>query len=305
MKYKLQITTLILVLLCLPTLLSAQVESIFNGIAFENSLQTVQKKLNTISESTRLISIDNPSFPLAKFQEDHLICSNVNTKNGIVKTVVFTFADDKLCYIEATGNVVNVFALDTLNETYLHYKANFAERIISDPKKDKVWLLTEASAHPNLFTWENPYTHTDDYKSVKYNSSGKIPEFITMGASLEVIEPLFKAKSDFISTMELDGSDPFAQLQIDCFGIEYAGFPRKFEARFGGNKLNVLWILTGKGEEDRIRQELIKHYGKPIFINDDWEIFNDWQIGLRKDKPEVLVMTKEIGMFYKKDYFKQ
>ena len=102
-----------------------------------------------------------------------------------------------------------------------------------------------------------------------------------------------------------DGSDPFAQLQIDCFGIEYAGFPRKFEARFGDNKLNVLWILTGKGEEDRIRQELIKHYGKPIFINDDWEIFNDWQIGLRKDKPEVLVMTKEIGMFYKKDYFKQ
>jgi hypothetical protein len=105
--------------------------------------------------------------------------------------------------------------------------------------------------------------------------------------------------------MELDGNDPNAQLQIDCFGIEYGGFPRKFEARFGDGKLNVLWILTGKGEEDRLRQKLISEYGQVIFKDDNWEVFNDWQVLLRKDKPEVLMLTKELAVFYRRDYFKQ
>ena len=83
------------------------------------------------------------------------------------------------------------------------------------------------------------------------------------------------------------------------------GFPRKVEARFGNNILNVVWILTGKGEEDRIRQALIAEFGNPIFVTDEWEIFNDWQVGLRKDKPEVLLMEKSIGLGYKSSYFKQ
>ena len=109
----------------------------------------------------------------------------------------------------------------------------------------------------------------------------------------------------FTFERELGPGDPNAQLQIDCFGIQYAGFPRKFEARFGDNKLNMVWILTGKGEEDRIRQKLIESYGSPIFTNDAWEVFENWQVFLRKDKPEVLLLTPELGEFYKKDHFNQ
>jgi hypothetical protein len=101
----------------------------------------------------------------------------------------------------------------------------------------------------------------------------------------------------------LDGSDPHAQIQLDCFGIEFAGFPRKLEARFGDDRLNVLWILTGKGEEDRIRRHLTQAFGKAIYVNNDWEIFKDWQVLLRKDKPEVLLLTPELAKFYKADYF--
>lgn len=109
----------------------------------------------------------------------------------------------------------------------------------------------------------------------------------------------------FVHEMELDGSDPNAQLQLNCFGIEYAGFPRKIEARFGDGKLNMVWILTGKGEENRIREKLKTEYGEPVFVNDTWEIFDGWTVGLRKDKPELLLLTKELGQFYKKEYFKQ
>jgi len=58
-----------------------------------------------------------------------------------------------------------------------------------------------------------------------------------------------------MTSMDLDDSDPNAQFQIDCFGVEYAGFPRKIEARFGDDRLNTVWILTGSGEEDRLRKK--------------------------------------------------
>ena len=87
--------------------------------------------------------------------------------------------------------------------------------------------------------------------------------------------------------------------------MDYLGFPRKAEARFGDNKLNVVWILTAKGEEDRIRKALTAQYGDPIFVNENWEIFDNWQVGLRKDKPEVLLIKKQIGLEYKKSFFKQ
>jgi hypothetical protein len=50
---------------------------------------------------------------------------------------------------------------------------------------------------------------------------------------------------------------------------------------------------------------LTNQYGEPIFVNEEWEVFNNWQVGLRKDKPEVLLIEKKIGLEYKTSYFKQ
>ncbi|MFT6334115.1 MAG: hypothetical protein ACJATI_000847 [Halioglobus sp.] len=126
-----------------------------------------------------------------------------------------------------------------------------------------------------------------------------------MGPSFDELMPLLEANSNFTSTEKLDGTDPNAQFQINCFGFDYLGSSRTFEARFGINILDVVWILTGKGEEDRIRKALTNQYGEPIFVNEEWEVFNNWQVGLRKDKPEVLLIEKKIGLEYKTSYFKQ
>jgi hypothetical protein len=303
MKINQLFTTLIFFIL--PIFIFAQAENTFNGVKLEESLKTVKKKLASISESSNVITINNPSFPLAKDTEEHLICTNIKTENGIVKRAVFTFADDKLSYIEARGNTFNVFESkrkDTAR-TYMDYEVYFKDGLFLNKKKDIAWILNPESMHANLFAWENPYLN-EGYKA-NSNVSNKIPEFIKMGETIETLKPILEANSAFTNTEELDGSDPNAQLQINCFGVEYLGFPRKIEARFGNNKLNVVWILTGKGEEDRIRKALITQYGKPIFTNDDWEIYNNWQVGLRKDKPEVLLMAHEIGLEYKTSYFKQ
>ncbi|MEZ4874891.1 MAG: hypothetical protein R2793_05455 [Flavobacteriaceae bacterium] len=290
-----------------PLLLSGQVETLLNDIQLNESFQTVKEKLTPIVESSKIVSMDAPSFPLAAKKEVHLVCSKVVTHHGILNRVVFTFADDTLKYIEARGNAINVLThgLNDTPRTFLDYEVYVAEKLFLKKEEDAAWILTEEAMHANLFAWENPYLNPGTDKKTEPTFSRQIPAFLTMGASLDELKPVLEANSDFISTEVLDGTDPNAQFQINCFGVDYLGFPRKIEARFGDNTLNVVWILTGKGEEERIREALVAEYGNPIFVNDAWEIFNHWQVGLRKDKPEVLLMEQQIGLAYKTSYFKQ
>ena len=180
----------------------------------------------------------------------------------------------------------------------MDYQVFTKDLLFIHKKEDTAWILTLESVHPNLFTWNNPLL-IDSKNSVNYNSSAKIPEFIKMGGSFKNELAKFEKLSKVVQVDSLDGSDPNAQIQINAYGIEYAGFPRKFEARFGNDKLNMVWVLTAKGEEDRLRQKLTKAYNKPIFINKKWEFFNNWTIALRKDKPEVLFLTEELGKQYR------
>lgn len=304
---KLEKIHLAFILLIFPLLISAQVESLFNDIRMKQSVQEVHKKVKAISGKSTLYFENTPSFPLALKREAHLVCSKIKTEQGLLSRVVFTFSDDQLTYILAKGNVFPVFTekrIDTAR-VYMEYDVYFSDKLFLHKKKDLAWILTDEATHPNLFTWVNPYIDPDYTPEAKSPGSDRIPAFLKMGASMQELKAVFEKNSDFTFTEELDGSDPNAQIQINCFGVQYLGFPRKVEARFGDDKLNVVWILTGKGEEDRIRKALIDQYGQAIYVNEDWEIFDDWQVGLRKDKPEVLLMEKSIGLEYKTSYFKQ
>ena len=285
----------------------AQTRDIFHGIELMESLNTAKTKLEPYAQQIKLIEVEKPSFPLSRNREDHIVCLNFQSENGSIAEVVFTFADDQLVFVQAYGNAIAAITGKRKDsaDAYIDYRAYWKDYIITKPSKDKVWILSQEAAHPNLFAWENPYLPSNGGELKIYESSGRIPEFLKMGGELANLRPQLEKASDFTHTIQLDGSDPYAQLQVDCFGIEYAGFPRKFEARFGNEKLNAVWILTAQGEEDRIRQKLIAEYGPAIYKDEAWEVFQDWQVMLRKDKPEVLLVTKELGDFYKKDYFKQ
>ena len=294
-------------LVLLPILLSAQAEAVFNEIRLYESLEKVKPKLEAISHKMEVVTMDSPRFPLAEKLESHLICSGVKTAFGTIDKVGFTFSDDQLTYIEARGNAVNSLTNHRTDTAmvYLDYKAYFSDKLFANSVEDVVWILTDEALHPNLFTWQNPHLDPIGVQNVKYYDSARVPDFIKMGAPIEDLRPFLKANSILMNEEKLDGSDPYAQVQLNCFGVEYAGFPRKMEARFGDGKLNMVWILTGKGEEKRLREKLIEVYGEPVFVNEAWEAFEGWEVMLRKDKPEVLLMTKELGQFYKKEYFKQ
>lgn len=94
-----------IILLITPLIFYAQAESVFNGIRLNECIEEVTQKLSEISKTIDTISIDSPSFPLSKQTEEHLICSEVKTDNGMIGKVVFTFADNSLKYIEARGGM--------------------------------------------------------------------------------------------------------------------------------------------------------------------------------------------------------
>ena len=304
MKITIKHSILVTFLLVSKSIFS-QAEIIFNNVHFDESTSQVEQKLSLIATLDNKITVDKPTFPLASTQETHLIYSNIKTANGTINKVAFTFSDNKLSYIQANGNIYKTFVekrKDTAR-AYMDYEVYVKDKLFIKEKEDVAWILTSEGMHTGLFAWRNPYLN-ENY-SAKLNTGTNIPEFIEMGGALEVLKPILELNSEFTYIEKLDDSDPNAQLQINCFGVDYLGFPRKIEARFGNKKLNVVWILTAKAEEDRIRQALINQYGKPIFVNDDWEIFSNWQVALRKDKPEVLLMEQNIGLEYKSSYFKQ
>ena len=300
-------TTIACLIFVLPLSLIGQTVALLDNIALGDPLEEVRTKVSQLAQTSHLTTIETPVFPLAKEKEDHLVCTDLKTPEGHIEKVVFTFADNILTYIEARGKAVEIFSAsrkDTAS-TYLDYSFYSKDKLVLNKKKDIVWIMDEDAMHLNLFSWENPYLIKTASPEEYSSSSEEIPDFLMMGATINEIKPLIKANSKFISVDELSGKDPNAQIQINGFGVEYMGFPRKIEARFGDEILNVVWILTGKGEEDRIRKALVAQFGAPIYTNNEWEIYNDWQVGLRKDKPEVLLMKKEIGLEYKTSYFGQ
>lgn len=244
--------------------------------------------MDSISENITVIEIREPNFPLSHNNETHLIATNIRFDGGNLDRVVFTFSDNRLSYIQASGNITNTLVSNIKCDPvlYLNYRFYESHILFIDSDKDLAWQLTSESLHTNLFAWDNPYLYANKGDVVNYKQSVKVPDFLRMGG-------------------ELDTTDGSSKTQINCFGIEFAGFPRKFEALFENGTLKKVWILTAKGEENRLRTKLTKEYGQVNYVNKDWEVFNNWTVLLRKDKPEVLLLTDDLGKTYKNQYLKQ
>ncbi|MDG1572171.1 hypothetical protein OZ410_07570 [Robiginitalea sp. M366] len=249
---------------------------------------------------------EHVQFPLASSREEHWQVAGYTTQGHSLQQMALVFADGKLAFLQARGGV-NTW-MDARPEanfgSYSGYRFYEGWGAVSHPDSDQLWLLSPEGLHLNLFAWNHPLLEAGAAWPA-YPKTVSVPHYLKMGATLQQLEPMLESVSTQIIREELDGSDPNAQLQLNCYGIPYAGFARKAEARFGGGNLNVVWILTAKAEESRVREQLRLQYGPPDFTSEAWEAYHNWQVFLRKDKPEVLFLTPELGQFYKKEYFGQ
>lgn len=282
--------------MALPSLLNAQLNGQLHGIVFGESLESAKDKLENHADTWNLYGVDDPVFPLAETKEVHLVGQQFNLGEKTIEEIVFTFTDDQLQYIEARGGAVEAsLALQEMSlDTLLDYVASYDQGFFAKPSEEAIWLLSKEAMHPNLFAWTNPFLPSNGGLAKAYSSSVAIPDLVRLGASMEVLKPVMQEASTFTFEQDVSGGqDPFAKTQINCFGIEYASFPRKMEARFGpSGNLNMVWILTAKQEEDRVRQALVEEFGEAEWSNANWEAFAGWEVLLRKDKPEVLLVAE-------------
>jgi len=272
------------------------------GLSWGDSVGPAAAVLEKRCRLTHPIEVDPPSFPLAEHEECHYLCEDLQSERNRVSQAVFVFADDKLVMIEARGGAIAAFARPSADsDSYMHYEIHKEGEVWVDTEADAVWFLNDAARHPNLFTFSNPFLSGQSDELPQYVKSAAIPPILDFDVSLE------HANSRFISSCPLLYSEdsrvwlpnkPSKQVQVNCFGYEYGGFPRKFEAIYGDGRLEMVWILTGKGEEVRLRQALIAAFGPAEHINDQWEIFARFRVALRKDKPEILLLSEEMVSHY-------
>ncbi len=284
----------------------AHAEEALIGLNWGDDAELVKTTLEDACTAVTIKNVASPQFPFAQNNEQHFLCSGLTIASKTIQHSVFVVADNALQMIEmrdgATEALINPRKDEALS--YIKYSVYEQGKIIADTEADTVWILSKEALQTNLFTWSNPYLDNPDAPPPSYNRSAALPSFINFGEDLEVLRPQFKAACPILKIDNIDPvwlpHEPETQIQVNCFGYEYAGFPRKFEIVFGDGKLELVWILTGKGEEGRVRQALIKEFGAVETVTDDWEVFNNGQIGLRKDKPEVLAISKKLVPFYEK-----
>lgn len=275
----------------------------FGGVAFGDSVADVAGKLEDQCDELKRTVVEQPYFPLARDTQTHLVALNVFTAG--VEEAAFTFADDALVLVEARGGAVDGLwgALEEEPLDLAGYGLRVEARTVAHSKRDAVWLLGPGALHPHLYLWENPDLPSVVPGAKPFDGSAARPPMLAFGGKLEALLPRMKKASEVTERQEIQQpwlpTEPAVQIQINCYGVVYAGFPRKIEAVFGDDELQLAWILTGAGEEARMRRALVEAFGEPVFVSKNWEAFDDWRVALRKDKPEVLMLAEELVPSYK------
>ncbi|MEM7049040.1 MAG: hypothetical protein AAF604_05245 [Acidobacteriota bacterium] len=276
----------------------------FPGIDFGDTEKSVRAALKSACTKLSTVAVEPPSLPIAETSESHLVCLGYQSQGVELGEVAFTFADDGLALIEARRGAIESLLpkAGEHNASLGGYDAYLSTWTVAHADEDAVWALTEAAARSYLFLWRNPDLPSNPEPRSSHRPSIAAPKILEFGADLETMTERLSAACQGISTEEIAEpwlpSKPRRQTQINCFGHRFAGYPRKIEAVFGDGRLELAWILTGKGEEDRIRQALIAAHGPAEIVSQNYEAFAGGRIALRKDKPEVLLLSEPLVPLY-------
>lgn len=269
-----------------------------SGLAFGDGVEIARATLGPDCRSINAFDLSAPRLPLAAERESALICWSYASPGGLnLDTLVLRFADGGLAMVEARGESVAAFlSPEQQPMEYAGYVGYMGpdEAVVIDG--DVAWVVRTNDMHSHPFLGSTPIV-TEEGLPAASATAHKPPDLV-FGASLDEIREALvpqcaRAVEREISPPSLP-NQPDKQVQIDCLGFPYAGFPRKVEAVFADGELALVWILTGKPEEPRVRRALVAAYGEPVRVEDDSEVFGDGSVVLRKDKPEVLFLSAEL-----------
>ena len=250
------------------------------------------------------VEVPDTRLPFAATSEVHLRCETLSlTDQASVAGAVFTFADDALILIETHGDADAIApAADPVGQLG-DFEVFMPAQIMLNRPAERAWAFQSLDQLVLALGWDNPAWTQDHPAAPDWNF--EIPGEIVFGAGLDAIEASLEGRCTLLSVEDIDEAwletAPTVQRQINCYGYEIAGYPRKLEFVFGDNRLEQMWMLFGAADIDRLRDELTARYGAALHVDDTYEVFDDWRIALRKDNPEILMGSEALAQIWARD----
>lgn len=125
------------------------------------------------------------------------------------------------------------------------------------------------------------------------------PQEIVYGASVEETKSRLEKRCDRMNVRTFDPPKvPLAKIshsQIDCFGFDFMGEPRKAEFVFVDGKLQFTWVMVDADDQERIIAAMRKHYKADGLSNKAAIAFPEHRTAWRFEPPEVLFYSEEVA----------
>ncbi len=237
-------------------------------------------------------------FPAASETEVHLRCTTLTLADGRAGgDAMFTFADDKLVLIHTRGQADNLRPDTEPVAQFEDFDVYMPQQIIVNTKTGQSAVFGEFPIVPLALHWDNPAWTSDAVSAT--NADFFLPPEVVFGASLAEMTATLNDVCPLSIGRSIDevwlATKPAAQFQIDCYGYEIAGYPRKLEFVFGDETLQQMWLMFDQGDIPRLREFLTANYGDATSVDDQYEIFDEGRLALRKDIPEIRMVSDEIA----------
>tara|TARA_R110000868_G_scaffold120773_7_gene320669 strand:+ start:4443 stop:5354 length:912 start_codon:yes stop_codon:yes gene_type:complete len=274
------------------------------GVEFGASETQAGAAITAACGTVTRIDVPETRFPFAAISEVHLRCQSLSLADGASMTgAVFTFADDTLVLIEVRGDAAAMAPEADPVGQLGDFEVFMPAQIMLNRPAGRAWAFQSMDVLVLALGWENP-AWTED-RPAAADWSFEIPAEIVFGAELEVVEASLQDRCTLLSVETIDEAwlptAPAVQRQINCYGYEIAGYPRKLEFVFGDDRLEQMWLLFGPADIDRLREVLTARFGAAIHVDDTYEVFDDWRIALRKDKSEILMGSDALAAIWGRD----
>ena len=286
-------------LLALATCSSTHAEETpISGVEMGQSEALATAAITTACDNVTRIEVTATRFPAASESEVHFRCSALTLTDGRAGgDAIFTFADDKLVLIHARGQAENLRPDAEPVAQFGEFDIYMPHRVIVNAETGQSAVFGDFPIVPLALHWDNPAWTSDVISAT--NAEFFLPPEVVFGASLAEMTATLDDACPLSMGRSIDevwlATAPAAQFQIDCFGYEIAGYPRKLEFVFGDASLQQMWLMFDSGDIPRLREFLTSNYGDAISVDDHYEIFDEGRLALRKDIPEIRMVSDEIA----------
>ena len=124
------------------------------------------------------------------------------------------------------------------------------------------------------------------------------PGGVSIGQSLDSARPLIKDACAETSEQQYTGAMAAPakeiQTQLNCNGLKVYEGKSKVEYMFNDGVLAFVWLMVEPEILASMELHLIAEYGEIAYENDNYRVFENGVVALRKDPPEILIASTEM-----------